>query len=187
VCHKIDMCSACHSKPASMPTSHRTDQWLRKHGDAEGLDMRCALCHTQKFCQDCHGLQMPHPENWLLTQHGCAAPSEPKTCAKCHQPDFCQTCHRDTPPGSHDAADFRAKHGADRSQEPLCALCHGRYEKNSRDACLACHRGVQMPHPDRYAFAHKDVASFDPKGTCLACHGLSYCKVCHAEIPAAQQ
>jgi len=170
-----------------MPASHKSDQWLKKHGDAEGLDTRCALCHKPKYCQDCHGLQMPHPENWLLTEHGREAPANPAACAKCHGSDFCQSCHESTPPGSHEAPDFKQKHGADPSQEPLCALCHGREAAKKRDACLTCHRGVIMPHEDRYAFKHKDVASFDPQGTCLACHGLSYCKVCHAEIPSQKQ
>jgi len=126
---------------------------------------------------------MPHPENWLLSRHGCIAPSGAKTCAKCHDSEFCRTCHESTPPASHETADFRQQHGAKANQEPLCALCHGRDAASGRDACLACHQGVPMPHGNRYAFEHKDVGSFDPKGTCLSCHGLSYCKVCHAEIP----
>jgi hypothetical protein len=167
-----------------MPGSHKADQWLKKHGDAEGLDTRCSLCHASKYCQNCHGLQMPHPENWLMSQHACSAPSNAKACAKCHDSEFCGTCHESTPPSSHGSADFRQKHGANPEQEPLCALCHGRDAANRRDACLTCHRGVKMPHEERWAFKHKDVGSFDPKGTCLACHGLSDCKVCHAAIPA---
>jgi nitrate/TMAO reductase-like tetraheme cytochrome c subunit len=187
LCHKPEVCSACHKNRSSMPGSHRADQWLAKHGDAEGLDTRCMLCHKAKDCQDCHGLPMPHPENWLLTQHGCQTPSNAKACARCHDSDFCRTCHESTPPASHAAADFKQKHGADRSQEPLCVLCHGRDAAQKRDACQTCHRGVPMPHEDRFALKHKDVGSFDPKGTCLGCHELSYCKVCHADMSAQKQ
>lgn len=183
VCHKPDVCSACHSSRASMPASHKQKGWLTGHGDAEGLDSRCSVCHKPNYCHDCHGLAMPHPENWLLTQHGCAALKDPVVCTRCHNSSFCGTCHKSTPPASHERPTFRRDHGADKAQEPLCALCHGRDTAHRRDACLTCHRGVPMPHEERYAFKHKQVASFDREGTCLGCHSLSECRICHARVP----
>jgi len=54
----------------------------------------CNTCHAEKFCTDCHGLPMPHPEDFMKS-HGTLGKKSPKTCSRCHGNaiTFCDECH----------------------------------------------------------------------------------------------
>ena len=62
----------------------------------------CSTCHDlNTFCNDCHGLEMPHPADFVKT-HGALGKKEPKVCANCHATpgvknasttEFCNACH----------------------------------------------------------------------------------------------
>ena len=181
VCHASDECTKCHSH--NRPASHRDPKWAKQHGATEGADGRCILCHSARTCEACHGLPMPHPDDWLMGVHGQVAEKRATTCVKCHSFKDCQSCHESTPPKSHEAKDFRDKHGAGADVEAFCALCHGREAKKSWSACTTCHHGVKMPHPDGWALGHKEAGSFASDGACLACHKIDDCKVCHTNTP----
>lgn len=92
-------CGACH--PADyelLPGSHTEATWERGHGDAEqGDPKQCVMCHKQVFCDDCHGLAMPHPTGWVKgpSGHGSPAESDRALCGRCHggSPDLCTMCH----------------------------------------------------------------------------------------------
>ena len=102
-------CTPCHQggpKKAiqwhGMPVSHANHA-------KQGLD--CTTCHTElnahggmalspQECNDCHGLKMPHPDDWVET-HGKVMVERKDltndTCSTCHEGgmagEFCQTCH----------------------------------------------------------------------------------------------
>ena len=92
-------CSVCHpSGYALKPASHKTEKWTRGHAVVAKADRKqCEMCHTQKFCDDCHGLEMPHPAGWEkgATGHAVSAQRDRTVCAKCHtaKPDLCSMCH----------------------------------------------------------------------------------------------
>jgi nitrate/TMAO reductase-like tetraheme cytochrome c subunit len=61
----------------------------------------CGTCHDKTtFCTACHGVEMPHPKDFLKT-HGPLGTSKPAVCANCHAKSkesattlsFCSTCH----------------------------------------------------------------------------------------------
>ena len=185
LCHQSEQCADCHAH--NPPSSHADREWLGEHGVSQQADSRCVLCHKANACRECHGLDMPHPDDWLMDMHGGQAERDPESCARCHDADLCQTCHESTPPSSHEAKSFAEKHGGKPDREPLCSLCHGRDEKADRNACDACHGGQPMPHPEGFTLEHKDIGDFDADGVCRRCHELDYCKVCHADIPDAVQ
>lgn len=61
----------------------------------------CNTCHEQKFCESCHGLDIPHTKTFVK-QHSKAGYAEPAKCAKCHARSkaeaaarlgACESCH----------------------------------------------------------------------------------------------
>jgi len=93
-------CSLCHPTGYQlMPVSHDDKAWVpQKHSETAADDRKqCEMCHTQKFCNDCHGIEMPHPEGWSQGEDGHAAYAETDraVCSKCHteKPDLCSMCH----------------------------------------------------------------------------------------------
>lgn len=57
------------------------------------------MCHVQKFCDDCHGLEMPHPSGWAEGEdgHSVYAEQDRTVCEQCHteRPDLCGMCHHE--------------------------------------------------------------------------------------------
>jgi hypothetical protein len=93
-------CDECHLKGLDLrPDSHKTGKWLTAHGPIAKADrQQCAMCHYEKSCRDCHGLQMPHPPGWAKSGplgHAAAATKDRAVCEKCHQgtTDLCTMCH----------------------------------------------------------------------------------------------
>ncbi len=103
----------------------------------------CETCHAERFCVDCHGLEMPHPPDFQAT-HGELGRSEPAVCANCHaqgeaatsaSTEFCNTCHH---PESDPTRTWISQHfevvrqaGAD-----ACFDCH------NPTYCAECHVGA---------------------------------------------
>lgn len=60
----------------------------------------CGTCHASSFCEDCHGVVMPHPADFQK-DHGEAGEGKPQVCANCHArgsatavgTEFCNSCH----------------------------------------------------------------------------------------------
>lgn len=93
-------CGVCHPSDYELvPVSHTAERWEKgRHGQIAEEDVNlCGMCHAKRLCDDCHGIEMPHPEKWAegRTGHGPAATSRPATCARCHNesPDMCTMCH----------------------------------------------------------------------------------------------
>jgi len=93
-------CRLCHPSDYELrPASHKEATWNSEHGGIAIADRRqCSLCHVDSsFCTDCHGLEMPHPEDWARGRSGHAGVAEQNRalCATCHdeKPDLCSMCH----------------------------------------------------------------------------------------------
>jgi hypothetical protein len=61
---------------------------------AVGAVNECNMCHSEKFCSNCHGLPMPHPVDFA-DGHAKLGQSKPKVCSNCHgqAAQFCNECH----------------------------------------------------------------------------------------------
>ncbi len=137
-------CDVCHPPSFEQrPESHQPKTWQADHGQAALTDRQpCAMCHAETFCTDCHGLEMPHPEDWPDGEksHGPVAQSDPQVCRSCHTDSlaFCEMCH-------HEGYDIKqgpwvAQHPSSVSERGAsrCFDCHGALY------CVYCHasRGV---------------------------------------------
>jgi nitrate/TMAO reductase-like tetraheme cytochrome c subunit len=132
-------CSLCHPSDYELkPASHKDAEWMERHGRvAESDAEQCDLCHEQSFCDDCHGLKMPHPTDWSKGQEGHAAIAEQNraVCEKCHggSADMCTMCHHE----SYDPmkGTWVKQHFAevDRQGTEYCLKCH------SPVYCVRCH------------------------------------------------
>ncbi len=100
-----DECASCHPSDFDLrPPSHLEDPWQRDHGfSALNTPDMCTMCHEQSYCDSCHIVAMPHPEEWLDGQaaepgHGQAvATLDRAVCYRCHaeEPDSCAACHHE--------------------------------------------------------------------------------------------
>lgn len=89
-CHDVSDCRACHEH-----YPHGAG-WPAAHGRAaRGDEMACRRCHLVTACNDCHGIEMPHPEDWRAA-HGSKARLGWRTrCSVCHTRESCLSCHDD--------------------------------------------------------------------------------------------
>lgn len=132
-------CRVCHPSEFDLvPASHAESQWARGHGEVSDTDeSQCTMCHEQTFCDDCHGLAMPHPDDWAggPEGHAVAAEADRGVCATCHgsSPDLCTMCHHtsfDPMQGT-----WIVQHNLEVKAEgsSYCEECH------SRAYCSFCH------------------------------------------------
>lgn len=144
-------CDACHTGKSehdrlavgSWQVTHGAN-WRETHG--MGSLQYCGTCHPDTYCVDCHGIPLPHAENWG-SQHGIAAVEDRDGCETCHPGEtLCDSCHgMDMPhPDS-----FLQSHSslADTVDDERCSTCH------LVDDCIECHEnhvhpgGPNMPEP----------------------------------------
>lgn len=99
----------------------------------------CRGCHDLEAegCTTCHGVEMPHPPEWMdkITHARAAAFERRQVCLKCHDfPTYCNKCHRF--PGH--AENWQEIHGAGGfASEPGCMACHTK--EMSPIFCGLCH------------------------------------------------
>ena len=101
----------------------------------------CETCHVrEKFCDACHGIEMPHTAAFKVAKvHGAESKKSPQVCVRCHVPgtdSSCEACHhgkesgwtfdlktpwlkQHTVPGKEFADKCRACH-----EEAFCSHCH---------------------------------------------------------------
>lgn len=137
----------------------------------------CEKCHdVDVWCEECHGVVMPHPGSWLAA-HTESAYSHSDTCVKCHQsrdPAFCVTCHGVEMP--HPAY-WHTSHGDTAAVNPdVCRTCHPR----APQFCNECHHAGFSPTPQWTPSQHGQVVGTSGTGTCFVCHGQAFCAECHA-------
>jgi len=153
----MDQCIACHSQrnvstvcttchlgdPGDRPSSSGAWQvvhgpnWRTTHG--MGDQKTCGGCHEPSYCARCHGVPVPHPQEFGAT-HGAAAQKDTAACLVCHksQTAFCDACHG--MPMPHPVG-FLKEHNAIAKGEadPRCIRCHVASD------CTLCHANHVHP------------------------------------------
>jgi len=141
-CHtakkSLGRCRLCHyreiedEKPDDPKTlgsvAHTTGWKSKRHGAAD--NSQCPVCHQGSFCRDCHGIDLPHPDDSWPLDHADVASTDGDACRRCHSRDFCSDCHGVPMPHT---TDYLTEHMADVKKPSVCENCH------LRDECLACH------------------------------------------------
>ncbi len=196
--HFVDAdCMSCHVPLAesefgtgriealAAPPDHETDGFLEGH-QAGGVQLdaaRCATCHTQDRCLDCH-VDVWRPEIELI-------PAAPETMR------LPETSAEYPVPGTHDDGDFRRTHGIDVTRDD-CATCH------TQDDCGSCHVGfeatvvgdlprrseVRAPgveltrtepgsHASPFFMTGHSVLAAANESSCATCHTQETCANCH--------
>jgi len=163
-CHPADfeLKPPSHNEKSFFPKGHaelaaeaakETSAAMAARGEGEGAEGEvlalvsvesvnyCSTCHdVEKFCFDCHGVEMPHPATFAAN-HGKEGKATPKVCAQCHArggskdgTEFCNACHHKdgdpTKPWIPQHFEAVKKSGAEpcfQCHEPTyCAKCHVR-------------------------------------------------------------
>ena len=96
----------------------------------------CGGCHQQETCDDCHGVRMPHSDDYAdpkLHARAGAFASGKELCYGCHTPNDCTSCH--LPFDAH-GADWFAQHTtySFADGDGYCLWCH-----KTQDYCRICH------------------------------------------------
>lgn len=175
----VKPCATCHGK--GFPHQGKTGlavvnihtEQIKKLGIG-----RCFSCHNQQICNDCHGMEVPHPKGFI-TQHTKLYRTElAQDCVMCHvngkgTAPKCYDCHGVELPHP---TEFLVNHGdQDRSK---CVLCHSpknpvnpRSKIASPAFCIKCH---ETPR-------HYDGHWNNPPSSCVSCHfDYSTCSIkCH--------
>jgi hypothetical protein len=147
---KMAACFACHEgrkAPKDCEYCHSNlDQIAPGYGEPmvhlvidPAQKATCAKCHdVGTFCVDCHGLDIPHPVDWLKT-HGQLGLNQSDVCAKCHQSRdsrFCVTCHGLEMPHPQY---WYTEHATVAAQDSkACNLCH----EDAPVFCDSCHQSL---------------------------------------------
>ncbi len=170
----------------------------------------CSTCHIKsQFCQGCHGLDIPHSEEFKTKSHPQAVKTVFAKCVMCHAPGtkgtprvadmaFCNNCHHGTKVDwtFDKAVPWRSQHPKAVSKNGVDACfvtCH------KPEFCYACH-SKERPFPTSHRSAtwkkpknidprsgdragHAKAATADVK-VCEICHGkgapnVPFCKACH--------
>ncbi len=134
-------CGLCHPPSFKLtPESHTpASQWETiDHGTSALADRSlCLMCHDVSLCDDCHGLEMPHPAGWSegATSHGLVSKKNDTVCMTCHRQgfNFCSMCHHE---GYEPAkGPWIAQHPPTARERgtSFCMRCHGPL------FCVDCH------------------------------------------------
>jgi nitrate/TMAO reductase-like tetraheme cytochrome c subunit len=86
ICHPKKDCSKCH---LAMP---HDPNWAYRHSK-QALKRDCLSCHVRSFCDECHGIEMPHPSSFLPNHRKVSNKRGKDFCYRCHVKDDCQQCH----------------------------------------------------------------------------------------------
>lgn len=97
-------CDTCHTADiAPVTPDHSEATWVKLAGDGLGIHsadakakrLFCKMCHEQSYCDSCHRMAIPHPDDWVPAGHQEPAKSEREACSMCHDQGvkFCSDCH----------------------------------------------------------------------------------------------
>jgi len=93
----------------------------------------CGGCHAETSCDSCHGLRMPHSQDFVEGGHARQAGFDLKIlCWRCHAQTDCGQCH-----GNWDAhgPDFAQRH----QSKPRDSACYGCHDAHEGPFCDRCH------------------------------------------------
>ena len=137
-------CIVCHVKDMDLrPPTHQTGKWPAEHGKAAKADrQQCVMCHKQEFCNNCHGIEMPHPLGWArgASGHAVVAKQNRAVCERCHKgsANLCTMCHHQ---GYDDTkGPWVAQHNL-KVQETGAAFC---FKCHDATYCVRCHTSPKV-------------------------------------------
>ncbi len=174
----------------------------------------CSTCHViDKFCKDCHGMDMPHSEEFKTKTHPELVKTKLDKCDLCHQVKktnylFCNNCHHGSASNwKYDAkTPWQTQHAKAVTANGV-AGCLGKCHEQK--FCVECHTKLK-PLPtshkdpkwlrDKLTVTKYGSAAAAPSGkhalaaaksidACEVCHGTggttsAFCKGCHGmEMP----
>jgi hypothetical protein len=149
----------------------------------------CGSCHIKsKFCDSCHGMEIPHPEEFKTKSHPEVFKTQAAKCVMCHGDNkvtwFCDDCHHGSKvgwtfdakvPWKNQHATAVTKNGLDK----CFATCH------DQKFCLDCHT-KEKPLPTSHKAANwLHRANPDPFAKDKAVHAtnatqnIKACEICH--------
>ncbi len=160
----------------------------------------CFTCHNEeKFCNECHGMEMPHPSEFTSPTtptdpkgHPVISKQQPAKCEFCHQvkkTDFCNECHH----GSYVSWDYKSKppwinqHATavgDTGIDACTAKCH------TTTFCSDCH-AKRKPFPTSHksnkwlhnkvtvTIPGKEAAKPTAEHATNAISSIETCQICH--------
>lgn len=144
-----DGCNVCHSGKRQGKDLQRRTPWRVTHGPnwqrTHGMgDLEtCKACHKQSVCEKCHGMPIPHPNEFRKT-HGKVAIAKKgnrEKCNVCHRGSACDDCHGIAMPHPDDFLKTHSKQ-VSTSGKDVCSRCH---DKASCDACHDRHTHPGIP------------------------------------------
>lgn len=192
---KIAECNACHT--ASGVTPNHDPDWVRSHRLAATRGAaRCAECHPQSWCLDCHtgggidaklstqnyrGGYIPKSHRSdFVSIHPIKAKDNPQTCTRCHEASFCSDCHARFPKGSLRIKShlpsgagqtfiWNSEHASEaRRNLQSCQACHP-----EGDVCIRCHgtraKGGSAINPHPKSFKGGNIRDRSDR-SCTKCH-----------------
>jgi len=132
-CHDAETasagCSTCHAKDPSAASGLAAD---RIYGKATITRTDCEGCHSMGSCDACHGIRMPHSEEFLRTHPRYSGFDLKEQCfEQCHTQGDCGKCHglwSNHPPS------FKEEHKR-LPPESACNTCHSQHEGPICDLC----------------------------------------------------
>lgn len=151
-------CSTCHSSDVGRASRIPSDSYVKVNVQVTD----CRGCHSMSTCIACHGIELPHSQQFIDGYHARQALAQPQVCLKCHKVDsFCNQCHHfeitsaGLPRAPHgQGTDFVTWHkGA--GATPTGTVTPSTVPDPKRDAC-SC---------------HTMYAQVTEKQFCLYCHG----------------
>lgn len=136
-------CDTCHD-PRTPRERLGTGPWVNTHGagwqttHGMGDGTTCAACHPDGYCVRCHGIDLPHGDDFI-NRHSTDANADPAACDSCHDREtFCRDCHGIEMP--HPAS-FATDHPGlvETGGEEACRRCH------TQKDCDTCHEAHVHP------------------------------------------
>jgi hypothetical protein len=172
---------------------HDADFWVNHRTVAAENGARCATCHRERDCIECHDGRLrdrrTHPNDYV-TLHPAEARQAPDRCTGCHRAaTFCEACHQRSgvalsspaqaratgrfhpPPEQWSGSVVTARHHALEARRALgaCVSCH-----TERD-CTSCHAATGMggagisPHPPGWLARCGELLRASARA-CAQCH-----------------
>lgn len=138
-------CSLCHSTDVGTATRQPGDQYVKAYIPVD----TCRGCHSMAPCIKCHGLELPHSQEFIDGYHARRALLEPTVCVRCHKAATdCAGCHQfqtdssglPIDPHAKSEAAFVTWHAAAKGQGLGSCSCHLKLRQIDRTQfCLYCH------------------------------------------------
>lgn len=137
-------CSSCHTGDIALAITGRSEPTTET---AQRLipTPDCGGCHDQTSCDSCHGIRMPHTQEFMAYAHAREGVEDlwfngGRTCAKCHNDESrpCTSCHK-AKFLSH-GTKFSATHSQGSGTGIGCDNCHAEMSyRPGRNFCELCH------------------------------------------------